>query len=51
MKPLHSTLVMLHRCRCCSSRYSKSNNAGSSKKGNSAARQKAQAELRKELRG
>ena len=50
MKPLHSALVMLHRCRCCASRYSKSN-AGSAKNGKSAARQKAQRELNKELRG
>ncbi len=48
MKPQHASLTRLSRCRCCVSVYSKHRSKGS-KRGNSAARQKAKRDINKEL--
>lgn len=48
MKPQHASLTRLRRCPCCQSRYSKKN-AGTSKSGNSAARQQVKRSLARDL--
>ncbi len=48
MKPQHAATKRLSRCPCCTSSHAKSKNQGRSKPGNSAARQKAKREIRKE---
>jgi hypothetical protein len=48
MKPMYKDLVRLSRCSCCVSRFSK-HRSGTSKTGNSAARQKAKRDMRREF--
>lgn len=48
MKPMYRDLVRLSRCSCCVSRFSK-HRANGSKKGNSAARQQAKRDMRREF--
>lgn len=49
MKPLHSNFTMLRRCACCASKWSKRIN-GTSKHGNTAARQHDKKAVQRELR-
>jgi hypothetical protein len=48
MKPQHASVIRISRCACCVSRYSK-HHAGTSKNGNSAARQNAKRNIRKDI--
>jgi hypothetical protein len=49
VKPMHSTLTSVSRCKCCQSKYSR-HGANRTNEGKSAARQQAKREMRKELR-
>lgn len=48
MKPMHATVTRLTRCHCCAGKYNKRLNHNSRKPGNSAARQKAARDMRRE---
>jgi hypothetical protein len=46
MKPQHASITRVRRCPCCQSTYSKKN-AGTSKHGNTAARQQAKQAIKR----
>lgn len=50
MKPLHAEITRLRRCPCCQGKYSKKNAGRNKNAGKTAARMKANQNIKKELR-